>query len=179
MAASRYRGMRCRSDPHRRNRSEAPRFSPISASAGSSFLSPANLPSTHLQPDVALPMVVAHEKAHQRGITHEGEANFAAFLACAQPANTTYFRYAAYLFATRYLLSEASNYLPRDEVDAAWELLSDGPKDDIRAMRDFLAPLRRSRGNPRHHDERPISQNDAGTRWRPKLRHRRADACRA
>ncbi len=90
-----------------------------------------------LQPDVALPMVVAHEKAHQRGITHEGDANFAAFLACAQPANTTYFRYAAYLFATRYLLSEASNYLPRDEVDAAWELLSDGPKDDIRAIRDF------------------------------------------
>ena len=77
------------------------------------------------------------EKAHQRGITHEGDANFAAFLACAQPANTTYFRYAAYLFATRYLLSEASNYLPRDEVDAAWELLSDGPKDDIRAIRDF------------------------------------------
>ncbi len=90
-----------------------------------------------LQPDVALPMVVAHEKAHQRGITHEGEATFAAFLACAQPANTTYFRYAAYLFATRYLLSEASNYRPRDEVDAAWELLGDGPKDDLRAIRNF------------------------------------------
>lgn len=89
------------------------------------------------QPDVALPMVVAHEKAHQRAITHEGEANFAAFLVCAQPANTAYFRYAAYLFATRYLLSEASRYLPRDEVDAVWELLSDGPKDDIRAIRDF------------------------------------------
>ena len=90
-----------------------------------------------LQPDVALPVVVAHEKAHQRGITHEGEANLAAFLACAQPGNTTYFRYAAYLFATRYLLSEASNYRPLDEVDAAWALLSDGPKDDIRAIRDF------------------------------------------
>ena len=90
-----------------------------------------------LQPDVALPMVVAHEKAHQRGITHEGEANFAAFLACAQADNATYFRYAAYLFATRYLLGEASNYRPRDEVDAAWELLSNGPKDDIRAIRDF------------------------------------------
>ena len=77
------------------------------------------------------------KKRTSAGLHMKAKRTSPRFLACAQPANTTYFRYAAYLFATRYLLSEASNYLPRDEVDAAWELLSDGPKDDIRAMRDF------------------------------------------
>ncbi|HEY7697121.1 MAG TPA: DUF3810 family protein, partial [Vicinamibacteria bacterium] len=51
-----------------------------------------------LQPDAALPLVLAHEKAHQRGITHEGEANFAAFLVCSRESAPPYLRYAAYLF---------------------------------------------------------------------------------
>ena len=90
-----------------------------------------------LQPDVALPIVVAHEKAHQRGVTHEGEANFAAFLACADESSPVYFRYAAYLFATRYLLTEASFYLPQSEVDQAWTRLGDGPTADVRAIHEF------------------------------------------
>jgi len=90
-----------------------------------------------LQPDVALPIVVAHEKAHQRGVTHEGEANFAAFLACAQESSPAYFRYAAYLFATRSLLTEASLYLPRSDVDQAWTRLGEGPTEDVRAIHAF------------------------------------------
>lgn len=90
-----------------------------------------------LQPDAALPIVVAHEKAHQRGVTNEGEANFAAFLACADESSPAYFRYAAYLFATRYLLAEASYYLPKEETDAAWSRLDEGPIEDVRAIQEF------------------------------------------
>lgn len=90
-----------------------------------------------LQPDAALPLVVAHEKAHQRGVTNEGEANFAAFIACADEASPPYLRYAAYLFATRYLLGEASRYLPRETIDEAWSHLDEGPTTDVRAIYDF------------------------------------------
>lgn len=90
-----------------------------------------------LQPDVALPLVLAHEKAHQRGITREGEANFAAFLVCSRKSAPPYLRYAAYLFATQYLLGEASEHLPEDQVAAAWDRLGSGPLADVRAMREF------------------------------------------
>lgn len=91
----------------------------------------------HLQPDVALPLVLAHEKAHQRGITHEGEANFAAFLVCSRESAPLYLRYAAYLFATQYLLGEASEHFPREKVAAAWNRLGSGPLADVEAIRDF------------------------------------------
>jgi hypothetical protein len=90
-----------------------------------------------LQPGVALPLVVAHEKAHQRGITHEGEASFAAFLVCSREESHPYLRYAAYLFATQHLLGEASSYLPREDIAPAWTLLGEGPLADVRAIRDF------------------------------------------
>jgi hypothetical protein len=90
-----------------------------------------------LQPDAALPLVLAHEKAHQRGITHEGEANFAAFLVCSRKESPLYLRYAAYLFATQHLLGEASAYLPREKVAAAWRELGPGPLADLRALREF------------------------------------------
>ncbi|MFH0946186.1 MAG: DUF3810 domain-containing protein [Planctomycetota bacterium] len=47
---------------------------------------------------------MAHEKAHQRGITHEGEANFIGFLAAAA-SDDPLMRYSAQLFAQRQLLS--------------------------------------------------------------------------
>lgn len=90
-----------------------------------------------LQPEAALPLVLAHEKAHQRGITHEGEANFAAFLVCARKEAPPYLRYTAYLFATQHLLGEAGQYLPRDDVAAAWDLLGRGPLSDVRALQEF------------------------------------------
>jgi hypothetical protein len=90
-----------------------------------------------LQPDVALPIVLAHEKAHQRGITHEGEASFAAFLACSRREAPLYLRYSAYLFAARHLLFEASRFLPPEEIRPVWDLLGEGPLADVRAVDEF------------------------------------------
>ncbi|HXV62061.1 MAG TPA: DUF3810 domain-containing protein [Vicinamibacteria bacterium] len=90
-----------------------------------------------LQPDVSLPMVVAHEKAHQRGITHEGDASFAAFLVCSRETADVYLRYSAYLFATRRLIGEASYTLPRNDVLEAWKLIGPGPVEDLAAIQDF------------------------------------------
>ncbi|MGH2570520.1 MAG: DUF3810 family protein, partial [bacterium] len=54
-------------------------------------------------PAVSFPLVVAHEKSHQRGIGPEKEANFFGFLAAALAPDPNA-RYAAYVFAQRQLL---------------------------------------------------------------------------
>lgn len=56
-------------------------------------------------PACDLPHTIAHEKAHQRCITSEDEANFAGFLACIYSPDP-YVRYSGYLFAQRQLLGE-------------------------------------------------------------------------
>ena len=56
-------------------------------------------------PPFQLPLTIAHEKAHQRGIASEDEANFFGFLACGS-TDDPYARYAGYLFAQRQLLNE-------------------------------------------------------------------------
>ncbi|HNR35421.1 MAG TPA: DUF3810 domain-containing protein [Candidatus Hydrogenedentes bacterium] len=56
-------------------------------------------------PDCTLPEVIAHEKAHQRGITSEDEANFFGYLVCASSKHP-YLQYSAYLTAQRRFLSE-------------------------------------------------------------------------
>ncbi len=89
-------------------------------------------------PDVFIPIVVAHEKAHQRGITNEGEANFVAFLTCSGADRHTYLRYSAYLYAAAQLIGAASRPLP-DEAGEAWELLGEGPVRDLTAVREFWA----------------------------------------
>jgi len=50
------------------------------------------------QPDCELPFSIAHEMAHQRGFAREDEANFVAFLVCAQAAHP-YVRYVGHLRA--------------------------------------------------------------------------------
>ena len=87
-------------------------------------------------PDVSVPMVVAHEKAHQRGITDEGEANFVAFLACSDVEAQPYLRYAAYLSAGTRLLGAAANYVPED-AGRVWNEVGPGPRRDLQAIRDF------------------------------------------
>lgn len=88
-----------------------------------------------LVPDASLPITVAHEKAHQRGITDEGEANLAAAVACAA-AEDAYLRYAAHLYMGTVLVSAASRYAP-DEAAQIWGGLDAGPAADARAIRDF------------------------------------------
>jgi hypothetical protein len=87
-------------------------------------------------PDVSIPMVVAHEKAHQHGITDEGEANFVAFLACSGAETAPYLRYAAFLSAGTRLLGSAAVYIPQD-ARQAWEETGPGPRRDLQAIRDF------------------------------------------
>ncbi len=137
-----YRELQLPGDPIQSSTAPA---KPLASSALFSYLGISGIfvpftgePSVNaLQPDAALPLVLAHEKAHQRGITHEGEANFAAFLVCSRKGAPPYLRYAAYLFATQYLLGEAAQYLPPEEVSAAWDRLGSGPLADVRALRDF------------------------------------------
>lgn len=54
-------------------------------------------------PAVAMPQVLAHEKAHQRGFGPEDEANFLGFLAAAS-SRDAHARYSACVFAHRQLL---------------------------------------------------------------------------
>lgn len=86
-------------------------------------------------PGASVPMAIAHEKAHQRGITDEGEANLAAVLACLT-APEPYLRYAAALYASSTLLSAANRYAP-DEAQAMATRWAPGPRRDLRAIRDF------------------------------------------
>ncbi len=58
-----------------------------------------------LQPVSSIPFVIAHEKAHQRCVTSEDEANFIGFAACVR-CSDPYVRYSGYLFAQRQLLGE-------------------------------------------------------------------------
>ena len=89
-----------------------------------------------LVPDVTIPLVVAHEKAHQRGITNEGEANLAAFLACAGANEYPYLRYSAYLLSAARLIGAASVYLP-EEARTLSKLLQAGPRSDLDGIREF------------------------------------------
>lgn len=88
-------------------------------------------------PDVSTPVVLAHEKAHQRGITDEGEANLAAVMVCAG-AKDPYLRYAASLYAAGQLIGSAAPYRP-EEAGKVWELLGPGPLRDLQEVRDFWA----------------------------------------
>lgn len=53
-------------------------------------------------PDYTLPFSVAHEFAHQRGISRENEANFMAFLACVNSGDA-YITYSGYLNMFEYV----------------------------------------------------------------------------
>ena len=55
-------------------------------------------------PDYTIPFTVAHEMAHQRGISREDEANFIAFLVCIS-SDDAYIRYSGYLSVYEYTSS--------------------------------------------------------------------------
>lgn len=88
-----------------------------------------------LQPGCSIPFVIAHEKAHQRCITSEDEANFFGFLACVR-SDDPYVRYSGYLFAQRQLLNELFEVDP----EAAKELLAKrlpGVQRDVNDLRAY------------------------------------------
>ncbi len=55
-------------------------------------------------PDFIVPFTVAHEMSHQRGIAREDEANFIAFLVCAE-SDDAYIRYSGYINVLREVMS--------------------------------------------------------------------------
>ncbi|NIA15137.1 MAG: DUF3810 family protein [Nitrospiraceae bacterium] len=89
-----------------------------------------------LQPGLGLPQSIAHEKAHQRGVTSEDEANFFGYVVCAH-ATDPYVRYSGYLFVQRQLLRE----LGKADRDRAKELIKkrySGVQRDIDAEYEFI-----------------------------------------
>ena len=88
-------------------------------------------------PAASRAVAIAHEKAHQRGITDEGEANLAAVLACLESGDP-YLRYAGLLYASSTLVGAASRYDPVGASEAA-SLWAAGPRADLVAMQEFWA----------------------------------------
>ena len=92
-----------------------------------------------VQPACTMPFVIGHEKAHQRCISSEDEANFFGFLACSR-SDDPYVRYSAYLFAQRQLLYE----LLKLEPERARELVAlryPGVQRDVDAVRAYWEQL--------------------------------------
>jgi hypothetical protein len=87
-------------------------------------------------PSHTLPQAIAHEKAHQRGITNEDEANFFGFLACIY-ARDPYVRYSGYLFAQQQLLGELRRLAP-DKVVELTSRRDGGIQRDIAYDRMFV-----------------------------------------
>ncbi len=87
-------------------------------------------------PASRLPEVIGHEKAHQRGITSEDEANFFGFMVCAS-SDDPYLRYSGYAMAERQLLGELLKR-DHDTAKALREKIVPGVRRDIKAMDEFV-----------------------------------------
>lgn len=88
-------------------------------------------------PLVFLPVTVAHESAHQRGVGPEQEANFAAVAACLDSGQPLY-EYSGWLFGWLHL----SNALYQADPEAYWQqwsLLCPAAQADLRANNAYWA----------------------------------------
>ncbi|MCC7508517.1 MAG: DUF3810 domain-containing protein [Planctomycetes bacterium] len=90
-----------------------------------------------LQPLSSIPFVIAHEKAHQRCVTSEDEANFIGFAACVRSSDA-YVRYSGYLFAQRQLLSELHGLDPKRTQELV-KLRHAGVQRDVDHVNDYWA----------------------------------------
>ncbi|MDH7568294.1 MAG: DUF3810 domain-containing protein [Armatimonadota bacterium] len=93
-----------------------------------------------LMPHAEIPFAIAHEKAHQRGIAPENEANFAAFLALSSAAHP-YLRYSGFLNAAGYALNALARADPAAYRDLV-RLLKGRPAADRAAIRRFWTRYR-------------------------------------
>lgn len=84
------------------------------------------------------PMVLAHEKAHQFGITSEAEANFYAWLVCTQSGNQQV-KYSANLYILRYFYYEAARF---EEAREIRKKLRDEIRKDYAKIRKHWMALR-------------------------------------
>ena len=88
-------------------------------------------------PVVSMPFNICREMAHRKCIAIEGDANFAAFLAC-QANESAEFRYSAYYMAYRYCV-EALNNAKSNEAQVAAESLAEGENEFLRHDMDAYA----------------------------------------
>jgi len=79
---------------------------------------------------VERPFVVAHEWSHLAGIANEGDANFVGWLACLRGSAVD--QYSAWLF----LYDELARSVTARDRAALVSALADGPRADIRAIRE-------------------------------------------
>lgn len=84
------------------------------------------------------PFVLAHEKAHQFGITSEAEANFFACLACAQ-SNSEILKYSADLALLRFFIFQGYQLEEFSDIIAK---LDEKPKNDFNIIREHWRNLR-------------------------------------
>ncbi len=79
------------------------------------------------------PFVISHEMAHQLGIAAEDEANFIAYILCAQSADPA-FRYSAYFNLFLYAFSDLK---ARDSLmaKAIYDRLNDQSREDMNVLR--------------------------------------------
>lgn len=82
-------------------------------------------------PEVYLPVTVAHELAHQRGVAPEQEANFLGIAACLTCPDPDY-RYSGWLFGYSHL-STALYAADPEAWQEIWDGLDEGCKADIQA----------------------------------------------
>lgn len=87
-------------------------------------------------PDYVVTFSTAHEKAHQRGIAGEDEANFIAYLACMQ-SDDTYIRYSALMSMFDYYLTA----LLKSDTTSYYDLIKTAPDavvGEMKAYYDFF-----------------------------------------
>jgi hypothetical protein len=91
----------------------------------------------HMHP-LELPVVLAHEKAHQFGVTSEAETSFFGWLVCYY-SDHDYLKYAASIYAIRYFLNHG--YGLEGFADVVQRI--QGPvKADLRSIRDHWMSMR-------------------------------------
>lgn len=91
----------------------------------------------HAHP-LELPVITAHEKAHQLGITSEAEASFYAWFVCSH-SHSELLRYSAALYIIRYFLNHGYGLDGFSETVAQ---ISEPVRNDLRAIRDKWLAMR-------------------------------------
>lgn len=84
------------------------------------------------------PVVLAHEKAHQFGITSEAEASFYAWFVC-NHSDSGFLRYSAALYILRYFLNHGHKL---EGFQEKVKMISEPVRNDLIAIRDHWMALR-------------------------------------
>ncbi len=101
------------------------------------FTGEANLNTNY--PEFVNVFTIAHEMAHQRGISRENEANFVAYLICID-SDDPYMQYAGYLNMFEYLVAA----VPRDTAKELYSALRPEVLEELRAYSRFFDKYRDS-----------------------------------